>query len=115
VPIRENNNAFWQELAAITHAKPETKPMVNSALTFELNDAMIDERVRKITAQQIARSQNELKFQLESKTQRIQELVEHKFMHNKANMDRIKHELQNQAINQSQSLERSEPKPTKVA
>ena len=56
--LRANNDAFWHELSQIAHTEPvRQEPIKPASLpTFELNDAMIEERVRKITAQQIARS-----------------------------------------------------------
>jgi len=64
-PLRTNNDAFWQELGQITHEKQDktTKPRQPeySLHTFELNDALLEDKVKRITAQQIARSQNELR------------------------------------------------------
>ena len=57
-PLRPNNDSFWQELAHIAHSKPEpnaqkaSKPAQSqySLHTFELNDAMLEDKVKRITA-----------------------------------------------------------------
>ena len=79
----------------------------------------MEERIQKITAQQIARSQNELRSQLDHRAQRLHDMVDSKLKRNQMSMDSLKNDMQH-SLNVSQSfggkfpLQVTEPKDRKT-